>query len=138
MTPARMAQIHAAAFVHERGWTEAEFADLIQTRFVRVYTHDTGFALTRTLAGESELLTLAVDPTAQRRGTARALMRDWLEDIASEAQTAFLEVAADNDAALGLYDQFGFERSGLRRGYYARAEAPAVDALLMARALTQG
>lgn len=138
MTPARMAQIHAAAFLHERGWTEPEFSDLIQAPYTRVYTRETGFALTRTLADESELLTLAVDPAAQRQGTARALIHEWLHDIRQDAQTAFLEVAADNTPALALYEGLSFERSGLRRGYYARAGAPAVDALLMARALTQG
>jgi ribosomal-protein-alanine N-acetyltransferase len=46
-----------------------------------------------------------------------------------------LEVAADNAPALALYQRAGFETVGRRRGYYARIEGPAQDAVLMRRAL---
>ncbi len=47
----------------------------------------------------------------------------------------FLEVAAGNAAAIGLYEGAGFQRVGLRRGYYAKSEGPAEDALVLRRPL---
>lgn len=138
MTPAQMAHIHAAAFTQERAWTAAEFTSLLASPYVHAFTANGGYALTRTLAGESELLSLAVHPDHQRRGIARGLLTAWITAIQPQAETAFLEVAADNSGALALYESMEFARSGLRKGYYSRADAPAVDAVLMSRPLTQG
>lgn len=138
MTPAELSALHQAAFVHERGWSEAEFADLLQSPFVRLHHRPGGFALSRTVAGESELLTLAVDPARRRQGTGRRLVQDWLAAAAPQATVAFLEVASDNHAARALYLNAGFAVEGLRRAYYPRRDAPFADALLMRRALTSG
>jgi len=134
VTPEQLAQIHSAAFTLERGWTAAEFTDLIASAYVNLFTADGGFALTRTVAGESELLTLAVHPDHQRRGIALGLLSDWIAAIQPHVETAFLEVAADNHRALALYQSAAFTRSGQRKAYYARNGAPAVDAVLMSRA----
>ena len=138
MTPEQMAQIHAAAFTDARSWTAAEFNILSAQPFVTVFTAKGGLALTRTLAGESELLTLAVHPDHQRRGVARGLIADWIAAVQSHAETAFLEVAEDNDPALALYLSEGFAKTGLRKGYYARRDGPAINAVLMSRGLPQG
>lgn len=138
MASGLMAEIHQAAFVSARGWTEQEFTDLLSQPYTDAFTAEGGFAVTRTLAGESELLTLAVAPAHQRRGIADRLIGDWIAAVSPVAQTAFLEVAADNDAAIALYAKHGFTQSGLRKAYYMRSTAPAVDAVLMSRALTQG
>ena len=47
------------------------------------------------------------------------------------ADVMFLEVAHDNLPALGLYEAAGFERAGLRRGYYDRGAAGSADAVVM-------
>lgn len=138
MTPADMARIHAAAFIHDRGWQAQEFEALLLSPHITAFTEPEAFALTRTLAGESELITLAVHPAHRRRGLARGLLDRWLSASSGPAQTAFLEVASDNDAAIALYQSVGFEQSGLRRAYYVRKPAPAVDAVLMTKTLTQG
>ncbi|MCX7567197.1 GNAT family N-acetyltransferase [Sulfitobacter sp. F26169L] len=138
MTPQQMAQIHSAAFSSERGWREDEFAQLLAQPYTQVFSTDGGFAVTRTVAAESELLTLAVEPDQQRRGIARRLMGRWLEQITTEADTAFLEVAADNYPALFLYESLQFERSGLRPAYYTRKDGTKADAVVMMRLLTRG
>ena len=138
MTPLQMAALHNAAFENLRGWSETEISDLLDSPYTTAITRPAGFALIRTLAGESELLTLAVDPTFQRQGVARAIMQDWIASITPIAQTAFLEVAADNHPARALYAGFGFELSATRRGYYARQSAQAVDAFVLRRDLTLG
>lgn len=138
MTPEEMAHIHAAAFTHERGWSATEFQQMLAQPYIQRLSTTGGFALTRTLAGESELLTLAVAPERQRRGIARTLLTQWLKNSSPLADTAFLDVAADNIVAISLYESLLFQRSSLRKAYYTRKSSPAVDAVLMTRTLTQG
>jgi ribosomal-protein-alanine N-acetyltransferase len=94
-----------------------------------------GFILCRAVAGEAEILTVAVDPAARRRGWGAALV-EMAAGIAREAAAfeMFLEVAADNIAAIKLYEATGFERVGLRKGYYPHPDG-AKDAVVMRRAL---
>lgn len=131
MTPQDMAQIHAAAFTDARPWSAAEFASLLDSPHVFTSTAPHGFALVRVVAGEAELLTIAVDPAHQGQGIGRRLMTLWMAQAAQTATDAFLEVAADNAPARALYTGCGFAQTGLRAAYYARADTQAVDAVLM-------
>lgn len=136
MTPETLAHVHQAAFASERGWQADEFETLCASPYVRLFTREHGFALVRTLANETELLTLAVDPAWQRRGIANALVSEWIQSV--QATVAFLEVAQDNTGARTLYAKHGFGVTGRRKGYYKRPGAADVDALLMQSALTLG
>lgn len=133
-----MADLHRAAFTEERSWSASEFQDLLESPHVTAFNNSYGFALSRTVAGESELLTLAVAPSHQGQGIGRALTQDWLDSLAGVAEVAFLEVAADNIAALALYRSLQFAESGLRKAYYTRAGAASADAIVMRRRLTFG
>jgi ribosomal-protein-alanine N-acetyltransferase len=124
-----LAAIHVQAF--DRSWTADEFAGLIRTGAAGWMTPN-GFILTRTAAGEAEVLTIAVTPTARRLGLGRALVAAPVA-----AETVFLEVAADNYAAIALYHQAGFEQAGTRRGYYGRPGG-AVDALVLRKTTEPG
>jgi len=84
-----------------------------------------GFALYRLVAGEGELLNLAVDPQWRRRGVASSL----LEAILGEAELWHLEVRVSNQGARELYLAKGFIEVGRREKYYADGEA----AVLMSR-----
>lgn len=129
-----LARVHAQAFDHP--WSADELAEVMGSpgAFALV-VEDSGpvaFILCRAIAGEAEILTLAVEPAARRRGLARALV----EAAAGAARLAgaeamFLEVADDNLAAIGLYESAGFGRAGLRRGYYDRGPQGYADALVM-------
>ena len=46
-----------------------------------------------------------------------------------------LHVFPHNHAAIALYEKLGYEREGLRRGHYARADGLLRDVLLMAKRL---
>jgi ribosomal-protein-alanine N-acetyltransferase len=94
-----------------------------------------GFILGRAVAGEAEILTVAVDPAARRRGWGAALV-EMAAGIAGEAGALemFLEVEADNLPAIRLYETTGFDRVGLRKGYYPHPDG-AKDAVVMRRAL---
>jgi ribosomal-protein-alanine N-acetyltransferase len=94
-----------------------------------------GFILCRVMAGEAEILTLAVRPDLRRRGAAQALVEAASALCAQTAEAMFLEVAEDNPGALALYARSGFRTVGRRAGYYARAGAASVDAIVMRRAL---
>ncbi len=90
-----------------------------------------GLVLWRVAADEAEILTIAVLPPWRRHGLGYALLEGACGAATAAGATAmFLEVAAGNAAALTLYQQTGFIRVGLRRGYY-----DGVDALTMRRAL---
>ncbi len=136
MTPAALAQLHRAAFTSERPWSESEFAALCARDHTRLTVAGHGFALWRAIAGEAELLTIAVDPAHQRRGTGHRLMQDWMPLAAKEAETAFLEVATDNTAASTLYARHGFDVVATRPGYYQRPQGKA-DALIMRAPLSR-
>lgn len=78
---------------------------------------------------EFRLMTLAVEPSARRRGFGRALLRHAMVlGRAQGATRAFLEVRASNAAALRLYAQEGFHQGAVRMRYYTN---PVEDAVLM-------
>jgi len=87
-------------------------------------------------AGEAELLTLAVAPQARRRGLGARLVNRFLYQArCRSAETAFLEVAADNAPAIALYTAAGFAPGGRRKGYYHHPDGTRSDALVMTRRL---
>jgi ribosomal-protein-alanine N-acetyltransferase len=97
-----------------------------------------GFILARAIAGEAEVLTIAVRRALRRQGLARALLAAATACAeATHTEAMFLEVAADNAAAIAFYAAAGFVRVGVRPGYYPRADGP-VDALVMRRDLNTG
>lgn len=126
-----LAALHATAFDHP--WPAAEITSLLASPGVfALAVEGEGFILCRAIAGEAEILTLAVDPAARRRGTGRALV-EAAAGLAGQmdAETLFLEVADDNAAAIALYTRAGFSPVGRRRGYYASG----ADAVVMNRRL---
>jgi ribosomal-protein-alanine N-acetyltransferase len=88
-----------------------------------------GFALSRVIADEAELLLLAVKPECRRRGLGRALLRSAIaESQARGAARIHLEVRAGNDA-VALYRLAGFEKVGQRRDYYRGINGKLFDAI---------
>lgn len=87
-----------------------------------------GFALTRAVADEAELLLLAADPKQRRAGIGSALLRAVLTDAAARGVTrAHLEVRADNPA-VAFYTRHGFAKVGERRDYYRGTDGARRDA----------
>lgn len=99
-------------------------------RLTLAYVDDTpaGFAMTRTVMDEAELLLLAVMPAARRTGIATALLRA-VEADAHDAgvRQIHLEVRAGNEA-VKLYVRHGFAKIGERRNYYRGVDMQAHDA----------
>jgi [ribosomal protein S18]-alanine N-acetyltransferase len=135
-----LATLHAQGF--HRGWPSADFASYIAGRDTPVYVacdakrRIAGFAMLRLAADEAELITIAVEPRWRKKGVGRALMDALLTDLRmTPARRLFLEVAADNPAALRLYARLGFTRISERQGYYARPDGRPATAIVMARDL---
>ncbi len=135
-TPNEMAATHQAAFTQSRPWSADEFLSLLESPLTIAIGDARCFALVRVIADEAELLTIATHPAHQRQGLAHRVMDAWQQEASARgAIEAFLEVAADNMPAQILYAAHGFAECGRRTGYYARKDAPAVDAMLMRRTL---
>ena len=62
---------------------------------------------------------VAVAPASRRLGIGRALIERLLEEARDLSLTRILlEVREKNTGAIALYVSMGFEREGLRKGYY--------------------
>jgi ribosomal-protein-alanine N-acetyltransferase len=138
MTPDALAALHGRAFTTPRPWSAEEFAGWLADPLAFLLVEgDAGFLLGRAVAGEAELLTVAVAPEARGRGLGQRLVSRFLYQARLRgAEVAFLEVAEDNASARAVYSRAGFKESGRRRGYYRTPEGRAVDALVMQRVLT--
>lgn len=135
--PDALAAAHAAAFSGPARWSAAAFAEAMRDPLCFFVPPPAGgadgFALGRTVADEAELLTLLVDPAWRSQGAGRRLLAQFEAEAQSRgAARAFLEVAADNTAALSLYHSAGWRETGRRPGYYE-----GVDALAMGKALVR-
>lgn len=136
-----LAPLHSQAF--DRAWSAEELKRVMDgpCTFTLEAGHDEdpcGFIVVRAVAGEAEILTLAVHPDARRQGLGRALVQEAATTAQTLGAEAFwLEVAIDNAAAIALYAAAGFEVAGRRPAYYARKESPRVDALVMRRLLNR-
>lgn len=74
----------------------------------------------------AELLRIGVLPAARKRGLGRLLVEHVVTTAAAHTDRMLLEVAADNTAAIALYQSCGFAKIATRRNYYAGG----VDALV--------
>ena len=91
-----------------------------------------GFILCQIAGEDVEILTFCVAPAARRTGAGLFLLLAALEEMRHRgAKRVFLEVAADNTAALALYNKARFRMTGKRAGYYKNKEN-AIDAVMMA------
>ena len=138
MTPEAMAFVHARAFDFPRSWSAKEIATLLGAEGSLVATAPEGFALGRAIAGEAEILTIAVLPEARGRGVGAELLSGILDRARrSGATRAVLETAASNEPALALYRAAGFEQAGRRPGYYLRMDGRRDDAVLLEKNLAR-
>ncbi len=133
--PEALAALHAACFTtHPAPWPATGFRDLLSDPATFLIAMPEGFLAGRVVAGEAELLTLAVAPAARRRGLARALLARFDAEAAARAATAaYLEVAEDNAAARALYAGAGWHPVGRRPRYYGP-----VAALILRKDLVAG
>ena len=98
--------------------------------------HSAGFLMAQNVLDQAEILTLAVDPECRRQGIAARLVADFHQSCLKRAVSkVFLEVAADNAAAIALYRANGYDEVGLRKRYYSHPDGRRIDALVMEKRL---
>lgn len=135
-------QVMAAAFDPQWGeaWTRAQLLGVMTMPGVHLLIAEAGgepagFALTRAVMDEAELLLLGVVPDHRRHGIASALIRSVIADCAaSGVVTLHLEVRSNNPAVL-FYTAHGFAKCGERRNYYKGADGRHYDAHTYTRAI---
>lgn len=90
-----------------------------------------GFACLWSIVNEAHITLLAIHPKYRRQSFGQLLLLDLLTDaIARKLEWATLEVNVNNADAISLYQKFGFEVAGTRKGYY---QATGEDALILWR-----
>lgn len=135
---AAIVAIERAAY--EFPWTHGNFADSLASGHsawtLRDETrHIAAYAVVMHAVDEAHLLNLTVAPAVQRRGFGWRLLEFMAENARGYgARTMLLEVRPSNPTAQQMYLRYGFERIGVRRGYYP-ARAGREDAIVMRVAL---
>jgi [ribosomal protein S18]-alanine N-acetyltransferase len=133
-----------AAFGNRFGeaWTRSQCAGILPMAGVcLVVARDAetgqaiGFSLSRSVAGESELLLLGVLPSRHREGIGGRLLEDFVERARGQgAERVHLEVR-DGNAAVDMYRGAGFRPVGRRRNYYHAPDGKRFDALTLVQDL---
>ena len=86
-----------------------------------------GYICANFVADEGHILNLAVHPDFRRKGIAKTLVENILEELKeTDCRFLYLEVRASNNAARELYEGFGFSVVGTRKKYYNKPEEDAV------------
>lgn len=123
-------------------WTRGHFEEALRNGYLCLAAREgkrvVGFAITRILVDDAELLLIAVAPDHQRRGCATRLLHAHVERLQAIKKTPLhLEVRASNDTAIAFYAARGFARSGRRKHYYPSGVLgdQREDAVLMQKAL---
>lgn len=123
------------------GWNAYQMRSMLSLPNVSAYLARqekrlVGFAITRTIMDECELLLIAVSPGHRRQGIGADLVQNLIEQARSvSVSKLFLEMRDGNNAEQ-LYRRFGFERVGRRLSYYNGAEGIRYDAITLAAALS--
>ena len=101
----------------EQWWLSAtayrDWLEKVETRVLEVDGQIAGFTHLRLNQANGLFDGLAVDPAFHRRGLASALVRDALNQAHQrEVKRIDLFVLTDNEPAIRLYEQHGFQRTG--------------------------
>lgn len=83
------------------------------------------FAIFQLVAGEAEIIYIAVREEFRRQGIGGKMLEYFIENFKPES--IFLEVRESNINAQKMYEKYNFKNIGIRKGYYEGGE----DALLM-------
>jgi [ribosomal protein S18]-alanine N-acetyltransferase len=119
-------------------WSASQCVSMLAlpgSRFVIGWVDDcvAGFAITRTVIDESELLLIAVDPARAGRGMGNKLL-DYVvtESAALGSKKLHVEVRSDNEA-LDFYSRRSFVMVGTRPNYYRRKDGGPTQAISLVR-----
>jgi len=133
----RMSQLHMRCF--DDPWSAISFRGLlldtsVLTLGVELDGDLVAFIMAQTIAGESDILTVATAPEHRRKGLGATLIGALINRLGERGVSRVtLDVAEDNAPARALYRSFGFTEDGRRPRYYTTGRDVPVDAVLMSR-----
>ena len=133
----RMSQLHMRCF--DDPWSAISFRGLlldtsVLTLGVELDGDLVAFVMAQTIAGESDILTVATAPEHRRKGLGATLIGALINRLGERGVSRItLDVAEDNAPARALYRDFGFTEDGRRPRYYTTGRDVPVDAVLMSR-----
>ncbi len=137
---AELARIQNEAYVATgmRSYQPEEIRDLLSLNNYTLYlaedndrTGPVGFLIEQYVAGEAEIITIAVQPDFQRKKVGKALfsaLQSRVRDI--PIANVFLEVAEINTLSILFYKTLGFKKNGTRKSYYT-INSNSIDAIVM-------
>ncbi len=118
-------------------WSEVSFLKEISENNIALYLvaeiagQIVGYAGMWLIIDEGHITNVAVHPNFRRRHIGEAIVSVLLAEAQAEGITRqTLEVRVSNFAAQRLYEKFGFQACGIRKGYY---EDNHEDAIIMWR-----
>lgn len=130
----KIAEIEKICFPYDPWSYDMILSDIAKNPSVHFFAAETdgeivGYLGIMRILDEADIINVAVAPEHRKRHIGEAMISAVL-DIAkkNDILSLTLEVRADNEPAIGLYEKFGFEREGIRKGYYAY---DGMDAILM-------
>jgi ribosomal-protein-alanine N-acetyltransferase len=78
-----------------------------------------GFIISRTQEKCCHILNLCIAPAFQGKGCGQFLLKNLIDSmVGTTIDSVLLEVRPSNVSALHLYQKLGFEKVGVKRGYY--------------------
>lgn len=132
--------VHDIAVLEKRifsdAWSERGIRETLEQNNVIVLgTWDEycmiGYVILYYVLDEGEIARIAVDAEYRRQGAAGRLMQCLQKKCEEKGiKRIMLDVRIGNNPAITFYQAQGFEKDGIRRGYYAN---PTEDALLMSQ-----
>ena len=116
-------------------WAKSSFYDELSNKLARYYCAKTsdgelaGYAGTWHIIDEGHITTIAVKKDYLRNHIGEAIIHRILEDCYKDGvKYLTLEVRVSNTPAIKLYEKYGFQSLGTRKGYYQDNNE---DALIM-------
>ena len=123
--------------VYPHPWTHGNFVDSLKSGYPAWVLRDVdgtllGYFLLMLVVDEAHLLNVAVEGAIQGQGLGRFLLNQSCACARRLGmESMLLEVRPSNVRALDIYQRYGFEQIGRRKGYYPAANSQREDAIVM-------
>jgi ribosomal-protein-alanine N-acetyltransferase len=123
--------------VYSFPWTRGNFVDSLVAGYTAWTLNHVdgdliGYCVAMAGVDEMHLLNITIAPAARRRGHARRLLAELVQQCRlRQASRLWLEVRESNAQARETYRRLGFAQVGRRKGYYPAPEGRREDAIVM-------
>lgn len=123
--------------VYPHPWSMGNFVDSLSSNYEAWVLRDQGgdllgYFLMMAIVDEAHLLNVAVSAEKQGQGLGRVLLNQAVACARGLGMASvLLEVRPSNTRALRIYERYGFQHIGRRKGYYPAANQLREDAIVM-------